>query len=179
MQRQYRRTAGRIENCQVGVFLAYAGANGRTLLARELYLPQVWADDRERRGEAGVPESVGFQTKGQLARRMLQRTVESEVPFAWFTGDEVYGSDRNLRLWLEREEIPHVLAIKKSEKLWALTDKGPRQVRADRLAGGIEGPGWLRCSAGDGAKVPGSTTGRSGNTSPEGTWQGLLDADAA
>ncbi len=97
MQRQYSGTAGRIENSQVGVFLAYASAKGRTLLDRELYLPQVWADDRERRREAGVPESVGFRTKGQLARHMLPRAVESELPFAWFTGDEVYGSDRRLR----------------------------------------------------------------------------------
>ena len=145
VQRQYSGTAGRIENCQVGVFLAYASNKGRTLLDRELYLPQVWAEDRERRREAGVPERVGFQTKGQLARQMLQRAVESGVPFAWFTGDEVYGSDRQLRLWLEREEIPHVLAIKRNERLWALTEKGPRQVRADRLACGIEGPN--RCSA--------------------------------
>ena len=76
VQRQYSGTAGRIENSQVGVFLAYASANGRTLLDRELYLPQVWADDWERRREAGVPESVGFQTKGQLAQQMLQRAVD-------------------------------------------------------------------------------------------------------
>ena len=154
VQRQYSGTAGRIENSQVGVFLAYASAKGKTLLDRELYLPQVWADDRERRGEAGVPESVGFRTKGQLARLMLERAVESELPFAWFTGDEVYGSDRNLRLWLERAEIPHVLAVKTSEKLWAWTEKGPSQVRADRLASQVEEPGWVRCSAGDGAKGP-------------------------
>ena len=154
VQRQYSGTAGRIENSQVGVFLAYASANGRTLLDRELYLPQVWADDRERRREAGVPESVGFQTKGQLARQMLERAVTSEVPFAWFTGDEVYGSDRNLRRWLERRDVPHVLAIKRNEQLWALTEKGPCQVRADRLASGVGESAWVRCSAGAGAKGP-------------------------
>ena len=154
VQRQYSGTAGRIENSQVGVFLAYASAKGRTLLDRELYLPQVWADDWERRGEAGVPESVGFQTKGQLAQQMLERALESGVPFGWFTGDEVYGNDRNLRLWLEQEGVPHVLAIKRNEKLWALTEKGPRQVRADRLACGVAEPDWIRCSAGDGAKGP-------------------------
>ena len=154
VQRQYSGTAGRIENSQVGVFLAYAGVKGRTLLDRELYLPQVWAEDRERRREAGVPEYVGFRTKPQLAQMMLERAVESGIPFGWVTGDEVYGSDRNLRLWLEREGIPHVLAIKRSEKLWAWTDKGPRQVRADRLALGVEESGWQRLSAGDGAKGP-------------------------
>ena len=154
VQRQYSGTAGRIENCQVGVFLAYAGVKGRTLLDRELYLPQVWARDWERRREAGVPDSVGFRTKPQLAQLMLGRKLESGVPFAWFTGDEVYGSDRNLRLWLEREEIAHVMAIKSNEKLWALTDRGPLQVRADRLAAGVEESAWVRCSAGNGAKGP-------------------------
>ena len=154
VQRQYSGTAGRIENCQVGVFLAYAGAKGRASLDRELYLPQVWAENWERRQEAGVPEGVSFHTKGQLAQLMLQRAVESGVPFGWFTGDEVYGSDRKLRLWLERLDVPHVLAIKSTEKLWALTDKGPLQVRADRLASGVAESAWVRCSAGDGTKGP-------------------------
>ena len=154
VQRQYSGTAGRIENCQVGVFLAYAGAKGRTLLDRDLHLPQVWAQDRERREEAGVPEDAVFWTKPQLAQLMLERAADSGVPFSWFTGDEVYGSDRKLRRWLEREEIPHVMAIKSNEKLWAWTEKGPLQVRADRLASGVEESAWVRCSAGNGAKGP-------------------------
>ena len=132
VQRQYSGTAGRIENCQIGVFLAYACGKDRALLDRELYLPQVWAGDVERRREAGVPEDAVFRTKPQLAQGMLERALESGVPFGWVTGDEVYGSDRNLRLWLEQEGISHVLAIKSNEKLWALTEKGPQQVRADR-----------------------------------------------
>ena len=166
-------TAGRIENCQIGVFLTYATAKGRTLLDRELYLPQVWVDDQERREEAGVPEKVAFRTKPQLARRMLERAVESGVPFGWATGDEVYGNDRNLRLWLERRDIPHVLAIKSNEKLWAWTDKGPRQVRADRLAPGVEEPGWVRRSAGDGA-TPGIRLGAGGDPAPPGKGYWLL-----
>ena len=154
VQRQYSGTAGRIENCQIGVFLADASAKGRTLLDRELYLPQVWAEDRERRREAGVPEDAVFRTKPQLAQLMLGRAVESGVPFAWFTRDEVYGSDRKLRLWLEREEIPHVMAVKSNEELWALTDRGPLQVRADRLASQVDEGNWVRCSAGNGAKGP-------------------------
>jgi len=154
VQRQYSGAAGRIENCQVGVFLSYAGSGSKALLDRELYLPQVWAEAWERRREAGVPEDTAFRTKGRLARLMLERAVESGVPFGWFNGDEVYGSDRRLRLWLERAEIPHVLAVKTSEKLWAWTEKGPLQVRADRLASQVEEPGWVRCSAGDGAKGP-------------------------
>ena len=154
MQRQYSGKAGRIENCQVGVFLAYAGAQGKALLDWELYLPQVWPEDRERRREAGVPEDTVFQTKGRLAQLMLERAVDSGVPFGWFTGDEVYGSDRNLRRMLERREIPHVLAVKTNEKLWAWTEKSPLQVRADRLASQVEETGWVRCSAGDGTKGP-------------------------
>ena len=83
-----------------------------------MYLPQVWAEDWERRREAGVPESVGFRTKPQLAQLMLKRALESGVPFGWVAGDEVYGNDRKLRLWLEREGIPHVLAVRSNEKLW-------------------------------------------------------------
>ena len=150
VQRQYSGAAGRIENCQVGVFLSYAGAGGKALVDRELYLPQIWAEDLERRREAGVPDDTAFRTKGQLVRLMLERAVESGVPFGWFTGDEVYGSDR--RLWLERADIPHVLAVKTSEKLWAWTEREPLLVRADRLASQVEESGWVRCSAGDGAK---------------------------
>ena len=154
VQRQYSGTAGRIENCQIGVFLTYATAQGRVLLDRELYLPQVWAEAAERRREAAVPEEVTFRTKPQLAQRMLERAVEAGVPFRWVAGDEVYGNDRNLRRWLEGAGIPHVLAIKRNEKLWVLTDKGPRQVRADQLASGVEESGWVRLSAGNGAKGP-------------------------
>ena len=106
VQRQYSGTAGRIENCQIGVFLTYATAKGRTLLDRELYLPQVWVDDQERREEAGVPEKVAFRTKPQLARRMLERAVESGVPFGWATGDEVYGNDRNCGCGWSGETFP-------------------------------------------------------------------------
>ena len=137
VQRQYSGTTGRTGNCRIGVFLAYASAQGRTLL------------DRERRREAGVPEDVGFQTKPRLARRMLERALECGVPFGWVAGDEVYGSDRNLR-----QGLSHVLAIKRSEKLWALTEKGPRQARADRLASQVDELGWTRYSSGDGAKGP-------------------------
>ncbi len=117
----------------------------------ELYLPQVWAGDVERPREAGVPEDVVFRTKPQPARGMLERALESGIPFGWVTGDEVYGSGRNLQRWLEQEGIPHALAIKSNEKLWALTEKGPRQVRADRLASQVDECGWQGLSVGYGA----------------------------
>ena len=111
---------------------------------------------------------------------MLERALESEVPFGWVTGDEVYGSGRGLRLWLEGEGSPHVLAIKRNEKLWACTEKGPRQVRADRLTAQVEESGWTRCSAGDGAKGPPVIRlDRRGDTAPERAGQGLLAAGQA
>ena len=101
-----------------------------------------------------MPDDVPFGTKPQLARLMLERALESGVPFGRVAGDEVYGSGRNPRLFLEREGLSRVLAIKRSEKLWALTGKGPRQVRADRLASQVEETGWARYSAGNGAEGP-------------------------
>ena len=150
VKRQYSGTAGRIENCQIGVFLAYASPQGRAFLDRELYLPQEWAEDAARRQEAGVPPEVSFQTKPQLAKAMLQRALEGGTPAAWVTGDEVYGSDRQLRLWLEELEMPHVLAVRSNEFLWLETDRGPAQVRASQVP--LED--WVRLSAGDGAKGP-------------------------
>jgi SRSO17 transposase len=152
VQRQYSGTAGRIENCQIGVFLAYASARGRTFLDRELYLPKEWAADCERRREAAVPETVEFQTKPQLARAMLERALDAGVPAAWVTGDEIYGGDRRLRLWLEERQMPHVLAVKSTEPLWTRTTW--RQVAAKTLAAAIPDGDWERLSAGDGAKGP-------------------------
>ena len=101
VQRQYSGTAGRVENCQVGVFLAYAGGGGRAFLDRELYLPQRWAADPARRAEAGVPPAVGFATKGELAQAMLARGFAAGVPAAWVAGDEVYGNAGHRHGWLE------------------------------------------------------------------------------
>ena len=86
---------------------------------------------------------------------MPGRVLEAGVPFAWFTGDEVYGSDRNLRLWLEGEEFPHLIAIKSDEKLWSLTDKGPLQVRADRLAPALGNPPGSGAAPGVAPRAPG------------------------
>src|ERR1700677_3794282 len=110
--RMYTGTAGRGENCQVGVFLAYAASDGaRALIDRDLYLPKKWADDRERCRSAGIGDDVGFATKPQLARQMIERAVHAGVPFSWVTGDEVYGGNPGLREWLEKEEISYVLAV--------------------------------------------------------------------
>jgi SRSO17 transposase len=152
VQRQDSGTVGRIENCQIGVFLAYASPAGRTFLDRELYLPQQWAGDPARRQEAAVPATVEFRTKPQLGQRMLERALAAGVPAAWVTGDEVYGGDRRLRLWLEERQVPHVLAVKSTESLWVRTEW--RQVSAAALAAAVPAEQWQRLSAGDGAKGP-------------------------
>ena len=97
VKRQYSGTAGRIENCQIGVFLAYASPRGRTFIDRELYLPKEWAADVERRAEAGVPEAVTFTTKPKLGLALLDRHGLTGVPFSWTAGDSVYGADSALR----------------------------------------------------------------------------------
>jgi SRSO17 transposase len=101
--RQYSGTAGRIENCQIGVFLGYASRLGQALVDRELYLPEAWTNDRERCRGAGIPETRRFATKPQLAQEMLARALAAGVPATWVTGDSVYGDDRRLRMWLESQ----------------------------------------------------------------------------
>ncbi len=148
VQRQYSGTAGRIENCQIGVFLGYASTKGRAFIDRELYLPKEWVVDAERRREAGVPEEVGFQTKPELARWMLQRAFAAGVPAAWVTGDELYGDDSELRRWLEAQHRPYVFAVSCSHSVW----RGGRQERADALIAGLPAEAWGTLSCGDGSQ---------------------------
>src|SRR4051812_43710083 len=106
VQRQYSGTAGRVENCQVGVFLGYASRHGRALIDRALYLPEGWAGDAGRRAGAGVPGGVTFVTKPKLGAAMLERALDAGVPCAWVTGDSVYGADRALRRRIEARGGP-------------------------------------------------------------------------
>ena len=85
---------------------------------------------------------------------MLERALAAGVPFAWVTGDEVYGGDRRLRVWLEEQKVAHLLAIKATEPLWVATDRGPTQVAAAALIAGLPAAAWVTLSAGDGAKGP-------------------------
>src|SRR3954471_9326522 len=113
VQRQYSGTAGKVENCQIGTFLAYATAKGRALIDRELYLPKSWIQDPGRCARAAVPTDVGFATKPQQARAMIERAVAAGVPFAWFTADEAYGQNPGLREWLEQQDIAYVMATRR------------------------------------------------------------------
>jgi SRSO17 transposase len=149
--RQYTGTAGRIENAQVGVFLAYAGPDGsRALIDRELYLPGKWTGDRERCRAAGIGDEVAFATKPELARQMIERAMKAGVPFGWVAGDEVYGGNPKLRQWLEEQEIPYVMAVACSEMI--ATAAGA--MRAVELAALVPAEAWQRLSCADGSKGP-------------------------
>src|ERR687893_1408201 len=149
--RQYSGTAGRIENAQIGVFLAYASGKGHALIDRELYLPESWCEDADKRTEAAIPEEVAFATKPALACRMIGRALDAGLPCAWVLGDEIYGSDRRLRLELERREQPFVLAVRSNEKLWAVLGGRLGQHAAARLAASLPPQAWRRLPAGAGS----------------------------
>ena len=150
VQRQYSGTAGRTENCQIGVFLAYASARGHALIDRELYLPVSWTDDRQRCRAAGIPDEAQFATKAQLAQRMLARALDAGVPFSWFTADEVYGQAKYLRAWLEERGVSYVMAIRRTDTF--PTTAG--QQHAEVLIAELPARSWQRLSAGAGAHGP-------------------------
>jgi SRSO17 transposase len=154
VQRQYSGTAGRIENCQLGVFLAYASPKGRTFIDRELYLPKEWTEDPARCEEAGVPQERTFATKPQLALEMLKRTRVADVVTPWVTGDEVYGSDDPLRQWLEANQQAYVLAVRRNGRV-GLEWRGKWwNLSVEEVLDLIAPDAWQRLSAGEGAKGP-------------------------
>jgi SRSO17 transposase len=148
--RQYSGTAGRVENCQIGVFLAYASAWGQAFLDRELYLPEVWTQEPARCAQAHIPPDRLFATKPELARRMLERALQAGVPAAWVTGDGVYGDNRRLRQWLEEQERAYGLAVSGKESVEVEGVHCP--VKAVLAA--LPAEGWTRASAGAGAQGP-------------------------
>ena len=152
VQRQYSGTAGKVDNCQLGVFLAYASGKGRAFIDRELYLPRCWTDDPARCRAARVPEEVGFRTKPQLARVMLERALDAGTPAAWVTADEAYGGDPTLRCWLEARGMSYVLAVKCTEPLAIPGPDGAARATAAQLAAGVPAEQWVTASAGHGAK---------------------------
>jgi SRSO17 transposase len=148
--RQYSGTAGRIENCQIGVFLAYASPRGQVFLDRELYLPQAWTQNAARREAAGIPLEIAFATKGDLAQTMLARAFAADIPAAWVTGDEIYGNDGDLRRWLEGQRRPYVLAVARSHPVWQEGVQG----RVEALLAAIPEDEWQRIAVGAGSKGP-------------------------
>ena len=150
VQRQYSGTAGRVENCQLGVFCAYASSKGRALIDRELYLPKSWIADRDRCREAAVPDDAEFATKTDLARTMLARALDAGVPAARVTADEAYGKDGKFRAWLEQRRIGYVVAVACNQAIPASAGTS----RADVLAAHAPQQAWKRRSCGDGSKGP-------------------------
>jgi len=148
--RQYSGTAGRTENCQVAVFLAYATPHGRAFLDRALYLPKTWTEDTQRCAAVGVPKTVTFAAKGALAKQMLQRAFAAGVPAAWVVGATVYGSTTDLRPWLETQQRAYVLAVATSHRVWI----DARQITAHGAIARLPADAWHRLSAGDGAQGP-------------------------
>jgi SRSO17 transposase len=146
VQRQYSGTAGGVENCQIGVFLAYHAPGGRTFLDRALYLPRSWSEDAERCQAAGVPDTVAFATKLTLARQMIERALDHGVPARWVTGDSVYGSDSHFRRFLQGRGLAYVLGV--------TSDYTVRPYTVGALADTLPPKAWKRRSAGHGSKGP-------------------------
>lgn len=144
VQRQYSGTAGRTENCQIGVFAAYATARGHALVDRELYLPKSWTGDRERCQAARIPDERDFATKNDLARDMIRRALTSPLPISWVTADSAYGQDSHFRRFLEDHGLSYVVAVPKSQPV-----HGPR---IDHLINQAPPQAWQRLSAGSGVK---------------------------
>jgi SRSO17 transposase len=152
VQRQYTGTAGRIENAQVGVFLAYASRHGHTLIDRRVYLPESWTSDRQRCAQAGVPHEVQFATRSQLADDMLTAAVAAQAPARWVAADEAYGNNTLLRARLRRHRLGYVLAISRDHLV--PLDGGKARQRADLITAGLPASAWTRRSAGTGSKGP-------------------------
>ena len=156
VSRQYTGTSGKVDNCQVAVFAAYASRRGRALVDRELYLPKGWMDDPDRCRAAGIPPDREFATKPQIARTLLARLIEAGMPARWVAADEAYGQDYRFRRALEQLEVGYVLAVPKSQQVRSF---GAMR-RIDELIALAPHEAWERASCGDGAKGRGCMTGR-------------------
>lgn len=151
VQRQYSGTLGRIDNCQIGTFLAYANSAGdRVLIDRELYVPKhSWFGDRHRCAEAGIPQDAEFATRPQQVAAMIERAVRAEVPFAWFVADEEFGQNPGLRTYLEEHQISYVMAVPKNTEF---TDAAGHTDVIKKAAGRVKSNDWQRRSCGIGSK---------------------------
>jgi len=175
VKRQYCGTAGKIENCQVGVFVTYCTRRGYTFLDRRLYLPKEWCQDWERRRQACVPDQVTFQTKSQLAAQMLEQAWASGVPMEWVTGDEIYGDTVEFRDLVARAGKKYVVAVSTDTPVWRepqpvvapFKGKTGRPRKKPRLAKGakaweavssvvatLPSHAWQRLAVGQGEKGP-------------------------
>ncbi len=150
VQRQYTGTAGRIENSQVAVYLAYAAPSGHALIDRALYLPASWTEDPDRCEDAGMPPGTGFATKPALATGMITAALDAGAPASWVAGEEVYGADPTLRTTDEDRGVGYVLAIASNRRVPC----GDTTLQVDTLAAALSARSWQRLSAGARAHGP-------------------------
>lgn len=148
VQRQYSGTAGRIENCQIGVFINYAANDKFCCIDRELYIPKQWTDDKKRCRKAGIPEEYQFRTKTEMALEMIKRAYENGIPFAWVTGDSVYGADSRIQKYLEEKDKKYMFAVSGKEYVWI----GFRQYSVKEIKEQLDDGKWVRISTGNGTK---------------------------
>jgi SRSO17 transposase len=149
--RQYTGSAGKITNCQIGVFAAYVSRHGHSFIDRALYLPKAWADDPARRAAAHVPQEVAFATKPHLARAMVERAIAARVPFAWVVGDSIYGVSEVVRA-LRRAGKGYVLGVNSNSQFNSWGTKPPVAGTAAEIASTLDPSAWHRLSAGAGSK---------------------------
>jgi SRSO17 transposase len=151
--RQYTGSAGKVTNCQVGVFAAYVSRHGHALVDRALYLPKAWTDDPARLASAHVPPEAGFATKPRLALAMIERAIAAGVPFAWVAADSVYGVGE-VGTALRRAGKGYVLGVNAAHPFNSWGDKPPVAGTAEAIARGLDDTAWQRLSAGEGTKGP-------------------------
>src|SRR5260370_16190418 len=153
--KQHYGPTGYVRNCQVGVFLSLVSATGHSLIDRELYLPADWTSDPARCREAGIPEHVAFRTKPQLAVRMLDRLLQAGVPIAWVAADSVYGSNPELRAWVEARKLSYVMAVACDEPVVLdLPQLGVRRLEVRDVAARLACADWQQLSMSQGSKGP-------------------------
>ena len=148
VKRQYSGTAGRIENCQIGVFLTYASDKGHAPIDRMLYIPEEWCNDEQRRLTAGIPTQVTFQTKPQMALEMIKSAHEANTLYSWVAGDCVYGESYEMRQWLEEQEKGYVFSVSSKQYVW----QGLKQIRISEILANLPQDGWIEASCGDDSK---------------------------
>lgn len=149
--RQYTGSAGKITNCQIGVFASYVSRHGHAFIDRALYLPKAWTDDRDRMAKAHVPESVGFATKPALALTMIERAIASNVPFSWVAADSVYGVG-DIEMALRRAAKGYVLGVAANHPFRSWGKPLAVAGTAKDIAEALPENAWRRLSAGDGTK---------------------------
>ena len=151
--RQYTGSAGKITNCQIGVFASYVSCHGHAFIDRELYLPKEWTDDAARLKAAHVPDEVGFATKPQIARRMIARALAAEVPFAFVAADSVYGT-ADIETMLRKAGKGYVLGVAANHVFRSWGKKQLIGGAAAKIAQSLPNSAWRRLSSGEGTKGP-------------------------